>query len=260
LICCLPRSGSWLLARGLQQTGLAGRPEEYFWDALRPFYARRWGMHPRWPQERFMRAAMGAGTSVNGVFGAKLHWFQLQQLLPRLRRMSGPDPISPARLMERHFPAPRYIWLVREDKVRQAISYEAALATGEWWKGRMRQRAAPRVTNIDYSGIERLEELLVRHEAQWAHYFSNSGLRPLVVTYEELSCNYASVVRWVLRHLNVELPHGFDVGKPPLEKQSSGRTDAVVQQYLTFQRATRRPGPAPMFGHRPEFHEQLTPA
>src|SRR5690242_15386358 len=30
IICTTPRSGSWLLADQLLQTGIAGRPEEYF--------------------------------------------------------------------------------------------------------------------------------------------------------------------------------------------------------------------------------------
>src|SRR5262249_56036499 len=29
-ICTLPRSGSWLLSEGLEKTGIAGRPREYF--------------------------------------------------------------------------------------------------------------------------------------------------------------------------------------------------------------------------------------
>src|SRR3982074_2144293 len=88
LVSCLPRSGSWLLAQGLRSTGLAGRPEEYFWEQLRPFYARQWGLSTNVAQPVFLNAVIRAGMTPNRVFSAKVHWFQLQQLTRRLQAQS----------------------------------------------------------------------------------------------------------------------------------------------------------------------------
>ena len=36
LVCATPRSGSTLLCEGLESTGVAGRPREYFEEGLQP--------------------------------------------------------------------------------------------------------------------------------------------------------------------------------------------------------------------------------
>ena len=43
LVCATGRSGSNLLCGLLRGTGVAGRPEEYFWRGHEPCWARRWG-------------------------------------------------------------------------------------------------------------------------------------------------------------------------------------------------------------------------
>jgi LPS sulfotransferase NodH len=241
----LPRSGSWLLARGLQQTGLAGRPEEYFWDELRPFYTRRWGLPSHVSQPRFINTMLRFGTSSNGVFGAKVHWFQMRQLLARLKAMPQSWGHTARQLIEGHLPSPKYLHLIREDKVRQAISYQVALATGEWWAGRT-PGSMPRAEEVvDYDAVERLEALLIDHEQKWSRYFAHHGISPLVVTYEELCVNYGAVIRKILRHLELDLPRGFRAGPPPLTKQANGRTEDIVHDYLTYQRASGRSPPPP---------------
>jgi LPS sulfotransferase NodH len=44
VICCVQRTGSWLLAHTLADTGYAGRPSDYFDDAERENHAREWGL------------------------------------------------------------------------------------------------------------------------------------------------------------------------------------------------------------------------
>src|ERR1039458_2652635 len=76
LIVTTPRSGSWLLSSGLYDTGLAGKPEEYFRPDVIPEWAAEWGISQRGPYREFVRHALNYGMSDNGVFGAKLHWVQ----------------------------------------------------------------------------------------------------------------------------------------------------------------------------------------
>ncbi|MBE9506501.1 MAG: hypothetical protein IMY86_00490, partial [Chloroflexi bacterium] len=44
LICATNRSGSSLLCEALKNTGIAGRPEEYFWRDDEPFWSERWSV------------------------------------------------------------------------------------------------------------------------------------------------------------------------------------------------------------------------
>jgi LPS sulfotransferase NodH len=231
-----------MLAMGLLQTGRAGRPEEYFWDNLRKFYIHSWNLPAAVPDRRFIRKAIDVGTTANGIFGAKIHWFQFRQLLARLRCLPGSGELSAAALIERHFPTPRYVRLIREDKVRQAISYYRALQTGEWWKGL--NGAAGRATGAtpNFREIEELEAMLRRHEAQWDQYFSDGGIAPLLVTYEELRNNYGAVLARILRHIGVRAPASLAI-KPPLEKQADDHTEILVHDYITAQRTMRTPAP-----------------
>ena len=41
LICATPRCGGYLLFEALENTGLAGKPGEYFWEDER--WAKEWG-------------------------------------------------------------------------------------------------------------------------------------------------------------------------------------------------------------------------
>ena len=47
VICCVQRTGSWLLARTLADTGYVGRPSDYFDEAERETRTREWGL-PSW--------------------------------------------------------------------------------------------------------------------------------------------------------------------------------------------------------------------
>src|SRR5579872_7291023 len=44
LVCGTPRCGSSLLCETLKNTGIAGRPEEYFWRGDEPFWRERWNV------------------------------------------------------------------------------------------------------------------------------------------------------------------------------------------------------------------------
>jgi len=44
VICCVQRTGSWLLSHTLADTGYAGRPSDYFDKAERESRAREWGL------------------------------------------------------------------------------------------------------------------------------------------------------------------------------------------------------------------------
>jgi LPS sulfotransferase NodH len=66
------------------------------------------------------------------VFGAKLMWRQLGEL----QRLAGSLPeyegLAPAPLLGRLFDRPRYVWVTRADKIRQAVSLWRALQTRMW--------------------------------------------------------------------------------------------------------------------------------
>src|SRR5262249_20823009 len=133
-ICTLPRSGSWLLSESLEKTGVAGRPREYFEPKL---YEDNPAVDPIESLDKIIRK----GMTRNGVFAAKLHWYQFEFATRVVARESDmPVPL----LIDRRFPGLCYVWLTRRDKIRQAVSYYRASKTGVWWQ-------IPGVTAVDHS-------------------------------------------------------------------------------------------------------------
>lgn len=82
LICGNQRSGTTMLCRALADTGVCGRPDEYFLaeDAAQLPDWRFWEegfigvQHGAKDREDCLRIVYGLGTTANDVFAAKLMW------------------------------------------------------------------------------------------------------------------------------------------------------------------------------------------
>src|SRR5215212_8307014 len=93
VLCETPRTGSTLLCSLLSSTGVLGRPESYF----RAPDEAGWAARFRLPTdgslvrdyEAFVRAARAAGTTRNGVFGARIMWGSVDGVVERLGRARG---------------------------------------------------------------------------------------------------------------------------------------------------------------------------
>jgi trehalose 2-sulfotransferase len=161
LVCATPRSGSTLVCQALKDTGVAGRPEEYF-EALehsgrprRPeeYFSglddpsilnqlQRRGVSedppprsPLWSRtayDRYLEWAMEQGTTPNGVFGAKLMWGYLADFVSLLRNVPEYRDLSLADLLPAVFPDLTFVRVVRANKVRQAVSLWKAVQTATW--------------------------------------------------------------------------------------------------------------------------------
>ncbi|HEX2053174.1 MAG TPA: Stf0 family sulfotransferase [Actinomycetota bacterium] len=184
LVCATPRSGSTLVCKALTQTGVAGRPEEYF-EALRHsgqprrpeeyfvgvddpsiiehLRERSEGSQPR-PQppmwgrttyDKYLEWAMAEGTTPNGVFGAKLMWGYFRDFESLLRNVPAYRKVSLANLLPTVFPNLQYVRVVRASKVRQAVSLWKAVQTDRWSDS----PAEDSETATDSAGGDELEPL-----------------------------------------------------------------------------------------------------
>ncbi len=73
MICATPRSGSTLLCEALQDTGVAGKPDEYFG----PMHVPRWRDQWQVSAVDYVDQVLEHGSTANGVFGVKimkLYW------------------------------------------------------------------------------------------------------------------------------------------------------------------------------------------
>src|SRR5216683_110715 len=129
VICCVQRTGSWLLAHTLAATGCAGRPSDYFDGAERENHPRAWGL-PAGDLAPYVRAVREKAMTPNGVLGSKMMWNDFDWLRSSPRPTSGAD--AGLEFMRTTFPNAQFVWLRREDKVRQGISWWRADVTNQW--------------------------------------------------------------------------------------------------------------------------------
>jgi LPS sulfotransferase NodH len=254
VVCATPRSGSTLLCATLAATGVLGNPEEFF-------EARYESGIPRRPREFFddapavdpghvpdvdppvhdyadVRAVGGfarhlddvlrRGTTANGVFGAKLMWMHVEDLLAFAREVPELPADELGALLDAILPGARFVWVRRADTVRQAVSLWRAMQTQAWREGSGTNGHEP---EYDFAALRHLVARLERDDAAWAAWFAQRGTRPLELTYEAISVDLRAAAQAVAVHVGVALPPGRIEG-PPLSRQSDERSELWARRYL----------------------------
>jgi len=238
LICCIERTGSNLLAQALADTGLAGRPIEYFNPALQDD-----------PQIRNILGdadligglpkVLRGGTTSNGIFGAKVHWghfrhfgmlltaqwspaqrlvlYETLRSLPELLSLPAAVDLLHASFPEMAWEAPAYtalqsqlpdlrmIWLKRRNVVARAISDFRARQTGRWYLplSDAAKVAVSDEADFDFAEIHIRCCLGVFQQQMWQRFFREREILPHVVVYEDMAAQYEKIVRDVLQFLEV---------------------------------------------------------
>jgi LPS sulfotransferase NodH len=254
-VCATQRSGSTLLCELLKGTGVAGCPEEFFEaeyeTGLPPHPGEYLEGLPRTgagirddltPSEgpaysslqgvtdygRHLERALAWGTTPNGVFGAKLMWNQIAELQAHVGPLPEYAGLEPFTLLTRLFGDPRYVWVVRRDKVSQAVSLWKALQTRSWRHGSGRERPE---LHYRYAGIDHLVQLFEAHDRAWDAFFAAHRIEPLRISYEDdLERDQESAVRQVLDFIDVPAPADW-VPAAPLERQADALSAEWVAAY-----------------------------
>jgi LPS sulfotransferase NodH len=237
IIAATPRSGSWLMSDALTNTGRAGLPEEYFRPDHTHLWRERWKVPPKLSYRRYITAAIVFSTTPNGVFSAKLHWYQFEWLLGQIRSYrTDAGEMTDAQLIADTFRNPRYLFLDRRDHARQAISYYRAAGTNTWFvvdgDEPEDEYPVPDAADVDLKSIRWFEDYVKDHHDQWRAYFAESGIEPLEVVYEDFSDDYEATVRRVMSWLGEELPADETVQAPGIVKQADRWTEEVLERYL----------------------------
>jgi LPS sulfotransferase NodH len=195
-VCGTPRCGSWLLCGLLASTGIAGRPHEWFWRDTEEANRRAWAVSDF---SHYLACVRAAGTTPNGVFGAKLMWRQIADLIVRLKRVG--DASSPRALFQQQFPKPCFIWIRREDIVAQAVSWARAIRTGQWhhW-----DTPSPEAPEYDGEQIDALTAELAADNAGWGNWFATNEIEPFTIGFEDLVADPDNATRDVLRFLEID--------------------------------------------------------
>jgi trehalose 2-sulfotransferase len=250
LVCATPRSGSTLLCETLSGTGVAGNPLEFFEAVPETGVPRRpldylVGLDdrealalverapaPPAPPYSDLRGYAGyrqhlqqvrrAGTTPNGVFGAKIMWAHLEDLGRQLRT------IDLDALVDDVFDRPRFVWVRRMDKVRQAVSLWRAMQTQSW---RAENEPATGEPQYSYAALHHLVQRLSAHDAAWERFFAGRAADVLTLTYEDIASDLAAALHRTLDHIGVEPPPGTLDALPSMRRQADERSEAWAAAY-----------------------------
>lgn len=233
LICATPRCGSSLLAEALKNTGIAGRPEEYFWQGDEVFWQERWGVSS---YTDYLKAALGQGTTTNGVFGAKIMWGYFDDVVNKLRHIPLYSEKTAPDLLSAVFPNLHYIWITRRDKVRQAISHWKAIQTGVWTWSTDEPSVAAEEPAFNFEAIDSLIQEITKHESAWQGYFAACEVQPYTVIYEELVTAYEVTARDILQYLCISCPEYLKFAERQMKQQADAISEEWVQRYHSIKR------------------------
>lgn len=231
MICTQQRSGSWLLSEALEHTGVAGRPKEYYLELYEKEWTTKWGTLT---SEEYLSQVLRAGTTPSGIFSIKVHWYQFELMIPKLRQIPRCSSGGVNDALANAFPNLKYVWLKRLNKPRQAISHFRAIKSGQWWKieGHHGARNSASDFQLDFDEVRRLENFAVLQDASWQKFFTDAGIEPLVITYEDLMQSLEGALMRLFSQLGIDLPPETKLHSPRLKRQSDGLTEQWLEKYL----------------------------
>lgn len=258
LVCATPRSGSTLLCELLKDTDVAGRPEEFFeariktglpphpGDFLTNLPRTGVGIRddptpPRAPghssliglagYQEHLERTFRLGTTSNGVFGSKLMWSHLADMRAFLEQLPAYAGLATFDLLQKLFDEPRYVWVTRRDKVRQAVSLWRALQSRSWRLEHGDGDGRPVELLYRFEGIDHLVRLLTSEDAAWGEFFALNRIDVLAISYEDhLEVDAASAVQAALDHIGVSAPDGWTPGET-MQRQADALSEEWVATY-----------------------------
>jgi len=236
LICATPRSGSSLLCEALRNTGLAGKPDEYFG----PMHVKRW--NEQWQtdtEKEYLEKTVSYSKGENGVIGIKVMRLYWQNFIGNLNKANNSGTQSDFKILNQCFPNLKYIFITRRDKVRQGISWMKFLQGSAWhWVDNEPQI----IKNLEYKP-DIIRDFIIQttvHETAWLEFFQENGIEPFIVVYEEFVNAYEDTAKEILKYLGIYHQEDLKFDERQFKKQADELTDEWVQRYLRAYKDTEK--------------------
>ncbi len=213
VICTAPRSGSTLLCSLLAATGVAGKPQSYFFDPSVADWIADLGItvDANLPEREVLatvfRSVQHRGRNGTGLFGLRQQAHGLAFLCEKLAVLY-PDEATDAARFHRAFGRTRFLHLTRADKIAQAISYLKANQSGLWHMapdGSVLEQTGPRrEPSYDGTTLRTMVTMLTAYDRAWNDWFLREGLTPVRLSYDDLAADPAGMLHHVLDSLGLD--------------------------------------------------------
>jgi LPS sulfotransferase NodH len=153
-------------------------------------------------------------TTQNGVFGIKMHWNQYK----RHMLDQGID--------TNYWGVPvRWVRIMRQNEIRQAISFVRASQSESWNSNMQVQREPVYDSDAIISALARIAD----ENTQWQKYFVDNNIVPLEITYEQLTRDMDATVRLVMNHIDSPID---TVPAPQTKKQSDVTSKEWAERFV----------------------------
>ena len=127
--------------------------------------------------------------------------------------------------MRATFPNAQFVWLRREDKGRQGISWWRAALTDQWGL-RPDQEAKQPAPDVD--SIVQLVQYAKQCEDGWREWFSSTGIKPHEVRYEDLTQDRLAAANRVLGFLRLPQLDADELPPVRYRRQADTLTELCV--------------------------------
>lgn len=190
------------------------------------------------------------------MFGAKLMWGYFGDFTSLLRNIPGYRDLPLAELLPAAFPELTFVRVVRADKIRQAVSLWKAVQTATWRQDEKRRDSSiaepddesppyrafleehrPQL-RFHYGAISHLLDQVMRDEAAWDAFFEHTGIKPILVLYENFAADYERSTLNLLDRMGLEVPPDLAL-EPRTRKQSDGVNDDWTRRYSELRLGTQ---------------------
>lgn len=217
----------------MQNTGIAGSPDEFFLSRPGETWEGRWGAPSR---HAYLQRVLRDNTGINNVFGAVVMWSYFERMLQMLQEIPEYNKSSGAELVSAVFNRPKYVWLRRRSRVEQAVSWAMACETGVWAQKAGVKRQSDSTLKFDFRVIDEWCNRIAVHDAGWEAYFRQSRIEPLVLFYEDILVSHHAAAWSVLKFLELPLPERLEIPAPAVEKQANKVSAEWAASYRKLKR------------------------
>lgn len=257
IIYATPRSGSNLLCEALWNTKVMGKPEEpfifWYWaecdpERLKEDFCKPWIL----PPDEYMKKVIQEGSTSNGVFGTKIMWSYFDIVIDKLRAFPQYNNLLAPEILVSVFPNLHHIYMIRRDKVRQAVSMAKAIQSNKWfdiesWVFEQKSehlftkdvdRARHHLDNAcednlayDYNQIAQAHSMVLEHDKAWEAYFNENDIKPYRVVYEEFVNSYEQTALDILSYFKIPQSDKIILQKRAMKKQSDSINEEWAQRF-----------------------------
>lgn len=211
MLATIPRTGSTYLCLRMWSEGVFGAPLEYLNSNFNSSVRRlsRGTLSEHWRQVKRMR------QTPNGVFSYKMfvaNYYLIKDFDPDFLQEIAPSYV---------------VYLTREDKVAQAISFARAIQTGLWFAG-----ADCPQPEYCFEAIHEQEKSIADQEATWEAIFNLTGTAPFRITYEQVLVDCESVIEGLANFVGEPRDGDQRIELPSIQKQADFRSENWRCRYL----------------------------